>query len=170
MNIFFTLSIILPDRYDTKIATVLIFGIFCPRGVSWGTDNSLRVARGATPSRHPPTFTQIKPAKINLSLFGRFRGNKGLHFSVRQRIMPNTQQYAYCSFYRLRRPLWPWNSNASCRSPWRSARKCRFLPSLPPKSRHLTPRSPKSLPVRTHARCSSSARALPTARIRCLST
>lgn len=28
----------------------------------------------------------------------------------------------------------------------------------------------KSLPVRTHARCSSSARALPTARIRCLST
>lgn len=29
--------------------------------------------------------------------------------------------------------------------------------SLPPKSRHLTPRSPKSLPARTHVRCSSSA-------------
>ena len=30
--------------------------------------------------------------------------------------------------------------------------------------------SPKSLPARTHARCLSSVRALPTARTRCLST
>ena len=163
------MSIILRRQYDTRLATVLIFAIFCPQGVSWGSNNSLRLSRDATPSRHSPTFPQIKPAKINLSLFGRFQGGKDLHFSVRQRIMPNTRQYAYCSFCRLRRPIWPWNSNAGCRSPWRSARKCRFLPSLPPKSRHLTPRSPKSLPARTHVRCSSSARALPTARIRCSS-
>ena len=93
------MSIILRRQYDTKIATVLIFGIFCPQGISWGTDNSLRVPRGAAPSRHSPTFAQIKPAKINLSLFGRFRGDKDLHFSVRQRIMPSIRQYAYCSFY-----------------------------------------------------------------------
>ena len=159
------MSIILRRQYGTGIATVLIFGIFWPRGVSREIDGSLRGPRGAIPSRYPPTFPQIKPTKINLSLFGRFC----LHFSVRQRIMPSIRQYAYCSFYRLRRPLWPWNSNAGCRSPWRSARKCHFLPSLPPKSRHLTPRSPKSLPARTHVRCSSSARALPTARIRCSS-
>ena len=68
------MSIILRRQYDTKIATVLIFGIFCPQGISWGTDNSLRVPRGAAPSRHSPTFAQIKPAKINLSLFGRLLG------------------------------------------------------------------------------------------------
>ena len=94
MNIFAVMSIILCRQYGTTIATVLIFGIFCPQGVSRGTDNSLRVPRGATPSRYTPTFPQIKPAKINLSLFGRFRGDKGLRFSVRQRIMPSTRQYA----------------------------------------------------------------------------
>ena len=39
------MSIILRRQYATKLATVLIFGIFCPQGVSWGTDNSLRVPR-----------------------------------------------------------------------------------------------------------------------------
>ena len=72
MNIFITLSIISLDGYVTRLATVLIFGIFCPQGVSWGTDNSLRVPRDATPSRYPPTFPHIKPAKINLSLLAGF--------------------------------------------------------------------------------------------------
>ena len=71
------MSIILRRQYDTKIATVLIFGIFCPQGVSWGTDNSLRVPRDATPSRYPPTFPHIKPAKINLSLLAGFGVARG---------------------------------------------------------------------------------------------
>lgn len=58
------MSIILRRQYDTKIATVLIFGIFCPQGIFWGTDNSLRAPRGAIPSRLPPMFPQIKPAKV----------------------------------------------------------------------------------------------------------
>ena len=50
MNIFSVMSIILCRQYDTTIATVLIFAIFCPQGVSRGTDNSHRAPRSATPS------------------------------------------------------------------------------------------------------------------------
>ena len=78
MNIFAIMSIILCHQYGTTLATVLIFGIFCPQGASRGTGDSLWTPRDAIPSRRASTFAQIKPTKINLSLFGRFRGDKGL--------------------------------------------------------------------------------------------
>ena len=66
---------------------------FFAHEVSKESENGRFGGRKAVPLRRTSSFAQIKPAKINLSLFGRFR----LHFSVRQRIMPDTRQYAHCS-------------------------------------------------------------------------
>ena len=45
MNIFSVMSINLKSRYDTAIATVLIFGIFCPQGLENAEDLTMPAAR-----------------------------------------------------------------------------------------------------------------------------
>ena len=45
MNIFSVMSINLKSRYDTTIATVLIFGIFCPPGMEIAKDLTMPATR-----------------------------------------------------------------------------------------------------------------------------